>query len=207
MFEAIQQIDYEVSTARPPKPIATLIEHGDALWQEFLGKGLNQRFPRYVASDPNEVFAAIAYVFENELAAGDRFVEWGSGFGVATNMAAQIGFESVGVEIEPNLCRIAEKLAKTHSTNAHFIERSYIPKGIVSYPIQGGTQIEVATSSDRPFHYEELEYGLDEVDVFFVYPWPGEQEMMLSLFEAVAAPDAILITYFGEGEVCLYRRL
>ena len=51
-----------------------------------------------------------------------------------------------------------------------------------------------------------MDIGLDEIDVFFVYPWPGEQEMMLKLFDSVASEDAILIAYYGDQEICIYRK-
>ena len=51
-----------------------------------------------------------------------------------------------------------------------------------------------------------MDHSLAEVDLFFVYPWPGEQEMMLKLFDAVAGPDAVLIAYYGDREICLYRK-
>ena len=51
-----------------------------------------------------------------------------------------------------------------------------------------------------------MDIGLDEIDVFFVYPWPGEQEMMLKLFQFVASEDAMLICYFGDQEIFIYRK-
>ncbi|MBC8190653.1 MAG: hypothetical protein H8E75_09515 [Puniceicoccaceae bacterium] len=52
-----------------------------------------------------------------------------------------------------------------------------------------------------------MDITLDEVDVFFVYPWPGEQEMMLKLFQSVAGEGAILITYLGDQDICLYHAI
>ena len=58
----------------------------------------------------------------------------------------------------------------------------------------------------EPPRYDGMGIGLDEIDVFFVYPWPGEQEMMLKLFQSVASEDAILIAYYGDHEICIYRK-
>ena len=57
------------------------------------------------------------------------------------------------------------------------------------------------------FFYEGMELDIEEVDLFFVYPWPGEQSMMLKLFDAVAGEGAILIAYYGDRDICLYRKL
>jgi hypothetical protein len=127
---------------------------------------------------------------------------------VATSLAALLGYEATGIELEEGLVEIAESLALTHQTGADFIHTSYIPEGFLSYDHVGGSDI---VPDDRFGHqahtpyYEGMDIGLDEVDVFFVYPWPGEQEMMLKLFQAVASEDAILIAYFGDHEICIYR--
>lgn len=178
------------------------------MWNDFWSKKLNRRYPRYVASEPAQVYAVLKHVRAEWLAVGDHFVEWGSGFGVATNMASLLGFEATGIELEDGLVAIAEALAETHQTGAEFIATSYIPEGFIEYEHIGGTDIVPDDSfghQAEPPHYDGMDIPLNEVDVFFVYPWPGEQEMMLKLFEAVAGEDAILIAYLGDEEICIYR--
>ena len=51
-----------------------------------------------------------------------------------------------------------------------------------------------------------MDRDTDEIDIFFVYPWPHEHEMMHELFEELASDGAILIAYYGEGEICVYRK-
>ena len=143
------------------------------------------------------------------LALGERFIEWGSGFGVATSLAAQLGFEATGIELEDGLVEIAESLAEKHQTGAKFITTNYIPEGYISYDHVGGSDIvpdESFGHQAEPPRYDGMDIGLDEIDVFFVYPWPGEQEMMLKLFQSVASEDAILIAYYGDQEICIYRK-
>ena len=208
MDSSLQQIDYEASCPELPEPYKSLVVHAEDLWTEFWAKKLNRRFPRYIASDPAQVYAALKYVRDEGLAYGDRFIEWGSGFGVATSMAAMLGYEATGIELEEGLVKISEKLADSHNTGANFITTSYIPEGYISYDHVGGTDIVPDDSfghQSEPPHYAEMEIGLDEVDVFFVYPWPGEQEMMLKLFRSVASEDALLIAYLGDREIHLYR--
>jgi hypothetical protein len=205
----IQELPYEVESPEEiPEPFASLINDADQRWHKFWAQQLNKRYPRYVASEPAQVYAALKYVRDNELALGDRFIEWGSGFGVATSLAAMLGYEATGIELEAGLVEIAESLAEKHSCEAEFIQTSYIPDGYISYEHIGGTDIVPDDSfgheAEAP-RYEEMDIGLDEIDVFFVYPWPGEQEMMLKLFLSVAGEGAILIAYYGDGEICLYR--
>lgn len=205
-----QLLNYAATSPELPEPFRSLVKEADDLWDEFWAKKLNKRYPRYVASEPAQVYAALKYVRVQGLAPGGRFVEWGSGFGVATSMAGLLGYEATGIELEEGLVNIAESLAGQHQTGAEFIVTSYIPEGYISYEHIGGTDIvsdDTFKHQGAPPRYEEMNIGLDEVDVFFVYPWPGEQEMMLKLFESVASEDAILIAYYGDQEICLYRKI
>ena len=124
-------------------------------------------------------------------------------------VAAQLGFEATGIELEDGLIEIAESLAERHRTGAEFIATTYIPEGYISYDHVGGSDIVPDDSfgyQTEPPRYDGMDIGLDEIDVFFVYPWPGEQEMMLKLFQSVASEDAILIAYYGDQEICIYRK-
>ena len=208
-MNSIKQIDYEAESPEVPEPLASLIQDADDRWEKFWSQKLNKRYPRYVASEPAQVYAALKHVRDEGLALGERFIEWGSGFGVATNLAAQLGFEATGIELEDGLVEIAESLAEKHQTGAKFIATTYIPEGYISYDHVGGSDIVPDDSfghQAEPPCYDGMDIGLDEIDVFFVYPWPGEQEMMLKLFESVANEDAILIAYYGDGEICIYRK-
>ena len=208
-MNSIKQIDYEAESPEVPEPFASLIQDADERWENFWAQKLNKRYPRYVASEPTQVYAALKHVRDEGLALGERFIEWGSGFGVATSLAAQLGFEATGIELEDGLVEIAESLAEKHQTGAEFIATTYIPEGYISYDHVGGSDIvpdESFGHHPEPPRYEGMDIGLDEIDVFFVYPWPGEQEMMLKLFQSVASEDAILIAYYGDQEICIYRK-
>jgi hypothetical protein len=208
-MNSIKQVDYEAESPEAPEPFASLIQDADDRWEKFWSQKLNKRYPRYVASEPAQVYAALKHVRDEGLALGERFIEWGSGFGVATNLAAQLGFEATGIELEDGLVEIAESLAEKYQTGAEFITTTYIPEGYISYDHVGGSDIVPDESFGHqadPPRYDGMDIGLDEIDVFFVYPWPGEQEMMLKLFQSVASEDAILIAYYGDGEICIYRK-
>ena len=208
-MNSIKQIDYEAESPEVPEPFASLIQDADDRWEKFWSQKLNKRYPRYVASEPAQVYAALKHVRDEGLALGERFIEWGSGFGVATSLAAQLGFEATGIELEDGLVTIAESLAEKHQTCAKFIATTYIPEGYISYDHVGGSDIVPDESFGHqiaPPCYDGMDIGLDEIDVFFVYPWPGEQEMMLKLFQSVASEDAILIAYYGDQEICIYRK-
>ncbi|MEM8868082.1 MAG: class I SAM-dependent methyltransferase [Verrucomicrobiota bacterium] len=208
---AYEQIEYEAESPEVPQPFAGLIDEADIRWNEFWAQTLNKRYPRYIASEPAQVYAALKYVRDQELALGDSFIEWGSGFGVATSLAAQLGYDATGIELEEGLVEIARQIAANHQVDSDFIATSYIPEGYISYDMIGGSDIVPDDSFGHELGhspiYEDMDLPINEIDVFFVYPWPGEQEMMLKLFDALSGEGAILITYYGDKEVCLYRKL
>ena len=117
-MNSIKQIDYEAESPEVPEPLASLIQDADDHWDKFWAEKLNKRYPRYVASEPAQVYAALKHVRDEGLALGECFIEWGSGFGVATSLASQLGFEATGIELEDGLVEIAESLAEKHQTGA-----------------------------------------------------------------------------------------
>ena len=54
--------------------------------------------------------------------------------------------------------------------------------------------------------YDELDLEPDDFDVIFAYPWPGDEELIDSLFEKFAATGALLLTYHGINEMRLQRK-
>jgi hypothetical protein len=208
---AYQQIPYTVDDTPLPREVQAFIDEADRRCEAFYDQQLNKRFPRYVPSEPAQVYAALQYVTKEGLPFGDTFIEWGSGFGVGTGLAALLNYEAYGIEIEPALVERAELLLAEHGLDAEFLSTSYIPDGFISYDALSGHDIVRDDSfghhiDDKP-RYEGMELDIEEVDLFFVYPWPGEQSMMLKLFDAVAGEGAILIAYYGDRDICLYRKL
>lgn len=210
---AYEEIDYEPTVAKLDEEVQALVDAADVRFDEFYAQKLNKRYPRYIASEPAQVYAALKWVTERGLTQGQEFIEWGSGFGVATGMAALLGYEATGVELRAGLVEIARELLESQSIEAEFICTSYIPEGYIEYDIAEGSDLVPDDSfGHQPdggpiYQDEEQEIEIADVDLFYAYPWPGEQEMMLKLFDAVATADAILIAYYGDREVCIYRKL
>ena len=206
-----EQIPYTATDSTLPDPVQAFINEADRRCEAFYDQQLNRRFPRYVPSEPAQVYAALRHVTNEGLAGGDIFVEWGSGFGVATGLAALLDYQAYGIEIEPALVQQAESLLADQGLHAEFLPVSYIPDGFISYEALSGHDLvrdeSFGHALDGPPGYEGMAFDIEEVDLFFVYPWPGEQAMMLKLFDAVAGEGAILIAYYGDRDICLYRKL
>src|SRR4051812_41645058 len=87
--------------AIPPDVAAVLADAHDRI--EALDSATRVEIPAFVHSNFELAYFSLAEILESNLATGRRFIEWGSGIGVVTCLAAGIGFDAVGIEIEPKL--------------------------------------------------------------------------------------------------------
>src|SRR5690606_7508614 len=106
----------------------------DARVSAFIESHVNDPIPAFVPCDPIKVAAAMLAIERGRLAPGRQFCEWGSGSGVVTCVAAMMGYSAIGIEIEPELIRMARSLAGEHSLHASFIEGNFIPGGAETVP-------------------------------------------------------------------------
>ncbi len=191
-----------------PERVAGLIATAEAEIDSLFDTEQNRRTPKFLPSDPRLFHAALAEVKSRALADGDLFCEWGCGFGLAAGIASLLGFEAYGIEIEPALVRHARALNDRAATGAEIIESSYVPYGFESFTGFGGEELVGGgdPGDGTPTSYDELPHPIADIDVFYVYPWPGEQEFMLDLFGALAGDGALLLAYYGERDLCAYRK-
>ena len=211
---AIEEIDIDISASALPAKVARLIQASDRQWERFFANEGTRRLPRFVPSEAELVFAAIDSVTRHNLPPGRVFCEWGSGFGTGTCLAALLGYEAYGIEIQPELVDISREMARELDIPVEILCTSYIPEGFETYAGVGGEELVKSRSFAYPGETNEVErqydgmaYDIAEIDLFFAYPWPEEQELMQHLFDAVAMEGAILIAYHSAKEICVYRKL
>ena len=145
---------------------------------ERAGKGL------FVPGDYRCVFQILQWLLRTQAAVrGAAFLEWGSGQGMATILAALLGYEAVGVEIDETLVRKSRELAARYDAPARFEPGSYDP----------------ATPGRKIFTAQKRA-------VVYVYPWPGEEPFFLQLFAETAKPGAYLLMCLGPEDVRVYRK-
>jgi hypothetical protein len=158
------------------------------------------RAPGFVASDHARVYRALHALAADHVAPGKLFCEWGSGFGVVAGLAAMLGFDAVGIEINAELVGHARSLAGDFSLRVEFIHGSFIPVGgaIVAELTGELAWIDVleADTDVDPAHF----------DVVFAYPWPGEERATERLFERFASRGALLLTHHGDRGERLRRK-
>ena len=161
--------------------------------------------PAFVPSDFPLVYRALAEIKSANLAAGRRFLEWGSGMGIVACLAEELGFEAAGIEIEPMLVRIAEQVAEKHRFNAQFICGSFVPDTLVDrVEVTGDVNWLTTHGADG---YEELQLEPDDFDLIYAYPWPGEEQVIFDIFANCASVGALLLTYHGQEGIRLQRKM
>jgi hypothetical protein len=172
--------------------IEAVIVRGEAAWDE-LHDSSNERYHDLVLSDHR---AAIPWL-RSLHTPGARLVELGAGVGLMTILADLLGYEAVGIEIEPELVETARELAAGAGSNATFIAGSFVPPDAredVDFMVAGSF-----TVTDGLDAWDELGMDMDDFDVVSCYPWPDEEEWLLDLVAKHAAPHATLLTYSGRN--------
>jgi len=158
----------------------------------------------FVNCDFHLVDQALTWIEENHLLTGRQFCELGSGFGVAAMLASARGMESVGIEIDAALVDQACNLADDLDLPANFYCGSFIPRDIPEI-LDLSSEVE-HVETDEGDVYQEIGLELDDFDLFFAFPWPGEQYFFEAVFQAGAAENALLLTYRGRDGMHLLRK-
>lgn len=156
--------------------------------------GSERAIAAHQASDGRCAYHAIAALIAGGQLRGERFCEWGSGFGVATCAAALLGLSACGIESELELVIEARRLAADHAVEARFVHGSYRPPGTARESVERG-------ALDGALGFSPLDF-----DLIYVYPWPAERRLVGYLFSHFAPRGALLLEYLGAGRAAAYRQ-
>lgn len=122
----LAELDLPTNSAKVPRSVQSLLKEADRRIQCFQR---DCRVPGFVPSDFGKAYAALRSLAAAELAPGNIFCEWGSGFGVVTCIAAMLDFDAYGIEIESELVDASRQLAEDFDLSAEFVRGSFIPSG------------------------------------------------------------------------------
>jgi hypothetical protein len=186
---------------RVPAAVRKFVAEADLRIERFQMKS---RCPAFVPSDYPGAYSVLRELADRSLIRGNRFCEWGSGFGVVTCLAAMLDYEAYGVEVEPELVTQAQLLAEDFGLSAEFARGSFVPRSAESRVCAAGEYAWLTTDGDDS--YEELGLEIDDMDVVYAYPWPDEEDVTAKLFERYAGAGAVLVTYHSAGEGFRVRR-
>ncbi len=166
---------------------------------------MQNNMPAFVPGDFAGAYCALRALERTESRGGRWLCEWGSGFGVIACLAAMLGFEAWGIEIEGELVEEAQLLADDFELEVQFVQGSFIPQ-------DGDVFAEAAAdcawmTGVAGGGHEALGLGPEEFDIVCAYPWPDEEHLTAALFEHYAQDGAVLLTDHEVGGLRLRRRL
>jgi hypothetical protein len=161
--------------------------------------------PGFVPSDFAMAYRALQTLAAGDVAPGNHFCEWGSGFGVVSCLAAMLDFEARGIEVEGNLVAAAQQLADDFCLPVCFLRGSFIPDGAETSFTPAEEFAWLATNEGSMG--DEEGHDPSDFDVIFAYPWPDEERFLSALFERYANAGAVLATYHGAEAVRLRRKI
>lgn len=201
----IVRISETLLLRRLPRPIARMLKRAERRIETYQHRVAKEgRSTPFIPSDYVVVYQWLRAIAQKNLATGDAFLEWGSGFGVIAMLAETLGFEAYGIESEPDLVAQAEELARDLGSDAVFACGSFIPEGGESL-VDDLDDVERLDLAAAPA-FDDLDRGPRDFDLVFGYPWPGHDRFLEDLFDHFASPGALLLMYRGLEDVRLYRK-
>jgi hypothetical protein len=198
---SLLDLDLACTGKAPPADVLVFLREAERRIDRFQR---DHHIPGFVPSDFTHTYDALRALAASDLARGNLLCEWGSGFGVVACLACMLDFDVCGIEIEGALVDQARKLAEDFDLPIEFVHSSFIPSGsngcLAPDSSFGWLNTDCGNAGD------DLDYGPDDFDVIFAYPWPDEEQGIAALFARHAGPGALLLTYHGGDELRLRRK-
>jgi len=203
---SLVELHPELVSEPPPDPILRLLQDAETQIDGFVEGRLDNPIPGFVPSDFVRVWCGLRTIQARGLISGRSFCEWGSGFGVVACMAAYLDFDASGIEIHGSLVEAAGALAQAHGLPVEFVCGSYMPAGTEALADASASEF-AWIETDGPSGYEELGLDIDDFDLIYAFPWPGEEELVHVLFDRYAATGALLLTFNGVEDLRFQRKV
>ncbi|QDS96614.1 hypothetical protein FF011L_54260 [Roseimaritima multifibrata] len=192
-------------TDRPiPGPIQQLLDESLRRTVAFHDRRESTDAEHFVASDHPLVYRTLDWIAETRLATGNRFIEWGCGFAVNACAAASLGWDVLAVEVEPKVVAEAAKMIAMWQQPVELLQGNFLPPNAERFsedpylPSLGHSAESI---------YAKLDMQIDDFDIIFAYPWPGEHRFIDELFAVTAAPGALLVTFLGPNEITVQQKM
>lgn len=204
----LTDIELEMKPVNLPNNVAEYLREADRRGCDFVSH-LPSAFRGFVPSDYVCVYHALRAVAESDMASGNSFCEWGSGLGVVASLAALVGFDAVGIEIDRDLYDASRELAEEFDIPVELVNGSFISHGADDLVDQAFADCDGGLSLDphADHAYDELGLEVRDFDVVFAYPWPNDEKLTARLFERFAARGALLLTYSDPSSMRLRRKV
>ncbi len=173
-----------------------LWQQADDLWE---AEQKRDAFHSYASANYDMVFDSLVQLRGK----ATTFLEWGSGLGMVSIMASQLGFEAYGIEAESQLVEHAQGFADQVEANAQFAIGSFIPDEFEWNPSAGDESIR--TVIDAPAAYDQFDMNLLDFDLIYAYPWPTEHVLYHNILKQFAKPGTFFLSYDAREGIDLQR--
>ena len=118
-------------------------------------------------------------------------------------MAAELGFDAIGVEAETTLYQQALQTISRWPCDAEVFAGNFLPKSakqLADDPTLPSLGHMASTI------YPSLGLEIDDFSLIYAYPWPGEDDFLEAVFERYAAKGAMLLMFCGPNDLRLLRK-
>ncbi|MBI1312629.1 hypothetical protein GC176_15155 [bacterium] len=203
---ALKSLTVSIQRRPIPRSIERFLHDADDRVNDYMANG-RTRVSGFVPCDFVAAWHTLRTIVDHNLAAGQMFCEWGSGFGVVACLASLLGFDSYGIEIEERLIEESRDLADAHGLPVEFALGSFIPDGTAQVLDEEYSTESFWLSDEIAPAYDELELWPEDFDIVFAYPWPNEEPAIDRMFDRTAGTGALLLTYSQLDEVRIKRKV
>src|SRR5688572_43065 len=202
---SLVRIEFQPTDGPLPKRAAEFVQAANDRIDAFNHQRVKRPLVAFVPSDFELTWRTLDAIVRRKLAPGRAFCEWGCGFAAVAGLAALAGFRACGIEIERDLFDEARSLLDDHSLDVALARGSFVPQdaGELADCDQEFTWL----AEGGPDGHSLLQLDPDDFDLVFAFPWPGEEEVIFRLFDAYAAPEALLLTFHGGEGMQLHRKV
>lgn len=201
---SLERIDVTPTPGPLPTAVARFVRAAEDRIEEFDRRRTGRPLNAFASSDLGPAWRTLDAIARGNLASGRSFCEWGCGFAAVAGLAALAGFDAVGIEFERDLVEEARRLTSDFGLNVAVAHGNFIPQeaealvecvGDFTFLREGG-----------PDGHDLLRRDPDDFDLVFAYPWPGEEESIFRVFDHIAAPEALLLTFHGREGLRVDRK-
>ena len=196
-------------------PVETFIAAAKEAIQTFQDRWEAIDIEQYVPSDIALVHRAVLHVAERPDRIGNRFLEWGCGFGIQTHLAEHEGWDAVGIEAVAALVQAGRGFVDGHWIGDHVPGGEIVVGNFLPTQMDNNLRPRRGSSIDARYPslghaadpaYEALGLDIDDFALVYSYPWPGEHDFHAEVFDRYAAPGAYHLQFRGPNEVCLFQK-
>lgn len=203
---AVPLVPFEIEPVQTPLPagVVAFLASAQATLDAWFARPEHTSGVGFIPSDYELVWRTLA-ALRRDQPHTRHLLEWGSGFGVVVGLAALLGLEASGIEVDGSLVTASERLLAAHRLRATIAKGSFVPNGL---PVRERFfDFETRTVLDAPDAYDELQADLDDFEIVFAYPWPTEEALYCDLFARGADHGAVLLTYSRTEGMRSYRKV